>query len=406
MVVPAPGTNDDVSEERKDEPVNSDKSITAGRTYTPPVPFPSRLAQAKLEQKYGKFLQVLSKLQLNIPFLEAIKEMPSYAKFLKDIISNKRKLEESVVETMNGQCSAILGCKVPKKQADPSSFTIPLKLGKDVSAVALADLGASVSVMPLTLCKKINGEMKATRMSIQLADRSVRYPVGILEDFPVQVGNYFVPCDFVIMDMEEDARIPVILGRDFLRTTAANFDVKNGKLSLEILGEQLHFHLPSSMAHSAIGETVYRVDAIVDATTERECTPSIVDPLYAAIEGNYEKDRADVIEMVQVLDVAPTFVPTKAKFEDTPPWKVSTIEERKECTTPPQVELKPLLPSLKYVFLEDNDTYPVIVNAELNGTQIERLLTVLKKYKSVIGYTIDDIKGINPSFCTHEMWSL
>ncbi|XP_057526026.1 uncharacterized protein LOC130805317 [Amaranthus tricolor] len=355
--------------------------MTAGRTYTPPVPFPSRLAQAKLEHKYGKFLKVLSKLQINIPFLEAIKEMPSYAKFLKDIISNKRKLEESVVETLNGQCSAILHCKLPKKQADPGSFTIPLKLGKDVSAVALADLGASVSVMSLTLCKKINGEMKATRMSIQLADRSVRYPIGILEDFPVQVGNYFVSCDFVIMDMEEDARIPVILGRDFLKTTAANFDVKIGKLSLEILGEQLHFHLPSSMAHSAIGETVYRVDAIVDATTERESTPSIVDPLYAAIEGNYEKDRADVIEMVQVLDVAPTFVPAKAKFEDILPWKVSTIEEQKECTTPPQVESKSLPPSLKYVFLEDNDTYPVIVNVELNGTQIERLLTVLKKYK-------------------------
>ncbi|XP_057543958.1 uncharacterized protein LOC130823355 [Amaranthus tricolor] len=169
-VVPAPGTNDDVSEEKKDEPVNSDKSIIAGRTYTPPVSFPSRLAQAKLEHKYRKFLQVLSKLQINIPFLEAIKEMPSYAKFLKDITSNKRKLEESVVETLNGQCSAILQCKVPKKQADPGSFTIPLKLGNDVSVVALADLGASVSVMPLTLCKKINGEMKATRMSIQLAD--------------------------------------------------------------------------------------------------------------------------------------------------------------------------------------------------------------------------------------------
>ncbi|XP_057518483.1 uncharacterized protein LOC130799405 [Amaranthus tricolor] len=215
IVVPDARTNDDVSEEKKDEPVNSDKPTIGGRTYTPPVSFPSRLAQAKLEHKYRKFLQVLSKLQINIPILEAIKEMPFYAKFLKDIISIKRKLEESVVETLNGKCSAILGCKVPKKQADPGSFTIPLKLGKDVSAVALADLGASVSVMPLTLCKKINCKMKATRMSIQLADRSVRYPVAILEDFPVQVGNYFVPCDFVIMDMEEDARIPLILGRDF-----------------------------------------------------------------------------------------------------------------------------------------------------------------------------------------------
>ncbi|XP_057522603.1 uncharacterized protein LOC130802612 [Amaranthus tricolor] len=122
IVVQDSGANDDVSKEKKDELVNSDKPTIAGRTYTPPVSFPSRLAQAKLEHKYGKLLQVLSKLQINIPFLEAIKEMPSYAKFLKDIISNKRKLAESVVETLNGQCSAILECKIPKKQADPGSL--------------------------------------------------------------------------------------------------------------------------------------------------------------------------------------------------------------------------------------------------------------------------------------------
>ena len=193
--------------------------------YVPPVPFPKRLARRKLEEKYGKFLEVLSKLEINIPFIDVIKDVPSYAKFLNEVLSKKRKLLETGVETLRGECRAILECRVPKKEADHRSFTILVKFGKVLVNKALADLGASVSIMPLSLCKRINTEIKPTSLSLQLADRSVRFPVGVVEDFPIQIGKFYVPWDFVIMDIVEDHVIPITLGRDFLKTARAVFDV-------------------------------------------------------------------------------------------------------------------------------------------------------------------------------------
>ncbi|XP_057526423.1 uncharacterized protein LOC130805658 [Amaranthus tricolor] len=179
--------------------------------------------------------------------INVIKEMPSYAKFLKEVLSNKRKLLEIGVETLRGECNAILECKVSKKEADPGCFTIPVNFGEDLVNKTLADLGATVSIMPTVFMQKHQCGFKPTRMSLQLADRSVRFPVGVVEDFPVQIGKFYVPCDFVIMDIVEDHVIPIILGRDYLKTARAVFDVFNGKLTLNILGEDVEFHLPSRM---------------------------------------------------------------------------------------------------------------------------------------------------------------
>ncbi|XP_057252154.1 uncharacterized protein LOC130592059 [Beta vulgaris subsp. vulgaris] len=161
--------------------------------YVPQVPFPQRLAQAKLEKKYGKFLEILKKLHINIPFLDAISEMPSYAKFLKDMLSNKKKLEENASVALTAECSAILQNTLPKKLGDPGSYSIPVKLGDMEIKKALCDLGASVSLMPLSICNKLQmGELKPTRISLQLADRSVKFPLGVLEDVPLRVGKFFI----------------------------------------------------------------------------------------------------------------------------------------------------------------------------------------------------------------------
>ncbi|XP_021769454.1 uncharacterized protein LOC110733674 [Chenopodium quinoa] len=171
--------------------------------YVPKIPFPQRLAQAKLEKNFSKFLDILKKLHINIPFLDAISEMPSYAKFLKDMLSNKRKLEENTTVAFNAECSAILQNTLPKKLGDPGSYSIPVKLGDIKINRALCDLGASVSLMLLSICKKLQmGELKPTRISLQLADRSVKFPLGVLEDVPLRVGKFFIPCDFVVMEME------------------------------------------------------------------------------------------------------------------------------------------------------------------------------------------------------------
>ncbi|XP_021760169.1 DNA damage-inducible protein 1-like, partial [Chenopodium quinoa] len=213
---------------------------SASQVQMPRVPFPQRLAQAKLEKKYGKFLDILKKLHINIPFLDAISEMPSYAKFLKDMLSNKKKLAENATVSLTAECSAILQNTLPKKLGDPGSYSIPVKLGDIEINRALCDLGASVSLMPLSICEKLQmGELKPTRISLQLADRSVKFPLGILEDVPLRVGKFFIPCDFVVMEMEEDAHVPIILGRPFLATAGAIIDMKNGKITFEVGDEKM-----------------------------------------------------------------------------------------------------------------------------------------------------------------------
>jgi len=119
--------------------------------------------------------------------------------------------------SLTEECSAIIQNKLPPKLSDPGSFSIPCSVGGLTISRALCDLGASVSLMPYSICKKLQeGELKPTTISLQLVDRSVKYPLGVLEDVPLQVGKFFIPCDFLVMEMEEDSRIPIILGRPFL----------------------------------------------------------------------------------------------------------------------------------------------------------------------------------------------
>ncbi|KAJ8765482.1 hypothetical protein K2173_014604 [Erythroxylum novogranatense] len=151
--------------------------------------------------------------------------MPSYAKFLKEILSNKRKLEEHETVALTIECSTAIQNKLPPKLKDLGSFSIPCQIGKITIERALCDLGSSVSLMPLSLCRKLDlGELTPTTVSLQLADRSVKYSVGVLEDVPIKVGILYVPVDFVILKMEEDTRTPIIHGRPFLATTGCQID--------------------------------------------------------------------------------------------------------------------------------------------------------------------------------------
>jgi hypothetical protein len=182
------------------------------------VPYPGRLLHQKYEKDYEKFLELFKQPKVNLPFVEALQHMPKYAKFLKDLLTNKRKLEEISSVILNEKCSAVVQNKLPEKMSDPGSFTIPCLFGSSASHRALADLGASIKLMPYSIYSKLDlGELTPTRMSIQLADRSVKYPRGVVENMLVRIDKFVFPVDFVILDMEEDDRVPLILGRLFLK---------------------------------------------------------------------------------------------------------------------------------------------------------------------------------------------
>ncbi|CAH9074071.1 unnamed protein product [Cuscuta epithymum] len=189
------------------------------KNYTPPLPYPARLTRKNNSDQFGKFLHLMKQVQINLPFVDALAQMPKYAKFMKDLLTNKRRLEEASTVTLDEECSAVIRTDLPNKLKDPGSFTIPCFIGDLTFDRALTDLGASINLMPLVLYEKLAlGPLKPTRMCIQLADRSVKYPQGIIEDVLVKVDKFIFPVDFVILDMDQDREVPLILGRPFLAT--------------------------------------------------------------------------------------------------------------------------------------------------------------------------------------------
>ena len=154
---------------------------------------------------------------------------------MKDFLPKRRKLGEYEIVALSKECSAILQKKLPLKLKDSGSFTIPCAIGNTIFERALCDLGGSINLMPLSIFKNLNlGEAIPTTVTLQLADRSLTHPCGMIEDILVKVNNFIFPADFIILDMEEDKEIPIILGRQFLATGRALIDVQKGELRLRV----------------------------------------------------------------------------------------------------------------------------------------------------------------------------
>ncbi|XP_057249960.1 uncharacterized protein LOC104891359 [Beta vulgaris subsp. vulgaris] len=250
------------------------------RPYVPPIPFPQRLKQTKLDSEFQKFLKMFKQLHINIPFIDALMQIPSYSKLLKEIMSKKKKLEKYETIALSEECSAMIQKKLPPKLKDPGSFSIPCTIGDIKFSKALCDLGASVSLMPLSICKKLGlHNIKSTTVSLQLADRSIKYPIGILENVLIKVDKFIIPVDFIILDMDEDIEVPIILGRPFLATAGAIIDVKNGILTFEIGEEKVHFNIFNASKFNSQRDLVCQVDIIEDMTKKKHVTDATNAPL-------------------------------------------------------------------------------------------------------------------------------
>ncbi|XP_021775171.1 uncharacterized protein LOC110739024 [Chenopodium quinoa] len=178
---------------------------------------------------------MLKQLHLTLPFTDVVEQMPNYAKFLKEILSGKRTCDMAETITLTENCSVFIMNKMSPKLKDPENFSIPYAINKIQIDNALCDLGASVRLMPYSVYQRLEiGELLPSKITLQLADRSIKIPKGKVEDVPLRVRKFFIPVDFVVLDMDEDGTIPIILGRLFLATSGAMIDVKSAKISLKI----------------------------------------------------------------------------------------------------------------------------------------------------------------------------
>nr|GEY75309.1 hypothetical protein [Tanacetum cinerariifolium] len=411
----------------------------------PSIPYPSRRdnerrrdqANEQIEKFYEifkemtneqieKFYEIFKEMSFEISFTDALILIPKFASTLKALIGNKEKLSEMARTPINEHCSAVILNKLPKKLGDTGKFLIPYEFPGMDECLALADLGASINLMPLSVWKELLlSKLTPTCMTLELADHSVSKPIGIAKDVSVKVGMFHFPADFVVVDFEQDPRVSLILGRCFLKTGRALIDVHKGELTLRIRNESITYNLDQTSRYSANYDqmTANKIDVTDEAceeysqevlsfsnvTTSGSPTPSddlIVSTTSPTLTPFGDSDfllfeEANAFIGLEDDPDSPEFNPS---YYD-PDGDILMLEAILNTKTiksfvdePHEVELKDLPPHLEYAFLEGDNKLPVIIAKELGDEEKSALIKVLKSHKRAIAWKLSDIQG-NEYYC-------
>nr|GFA79913.1 reverse transcriptase domain-containing protein [Tanacetum cinerariifolium] len=336
------------------------KGITtrSGVAYKgPTIPTPSKV--------------VKQDMSFEISFMDALILMPKFASTLKALIRNKEKLSEMAQTPMNEHCLVVILNKLPKKLSDPDKFLIPCEFPRMDECLALADLGASINLMPLSVWKELAlPELTPTCMTLELSDHSVSKPIGIAKDVKLKVGMFHFLADFVVVDFEPDPRVPLILGSP---TPSNDLIVSTTSPTLTLFGDS--DFLLFEEANAFLG--------LEDDPDSPKLDPSYYDP------------EGDIQMLEAILNSDPT--PSLPNHEQSVPSFTKKLKAYEDKTIkssvdePPEVELKDLPPHLEYVFLEGDNKLPAIIAKELGNEEKAALIKVLKSYKRAIAWKLSDI---------------
>nr|GEW73445.1 reverse transcriptase domain-containing protein [Tanacetum cinerariifolium] len=440
------------------EPVASPVS-TPRLNQRPSIPFPSRLQNQKLHDKANdqreKFFQIFKDLNFNISFADALILMPKFVLSIKRLLTNKDKVCELTRTPLNKHCSVVLVKKLPEKLGDDGKFLIPCDFLEKAECIALADLGASINLIPLSVWNNLSlPNLTPTYMTLELTDRSISRSVGVAKDVYVKVGTFHFQVDFVVIDFDADPRVPLILKRYFLKTRRALINVFEGELTLRVGKEAITFNLDQTSRYSSnynymtakhidvidmaceeysqevlgfsdlivSGNPIPYFDPII-STTSTTLTPfgnsdflleevnAFIaledDPTSLEVDQSYIDSEGDILLLKAFLNDDPSLPPPNQGN-----YLPEVRKEQKICKAksdkssidePPEVELKDLPPHLEYAFLEGDNKLPVIISKDLSVEEKTALITVLKSHKRAIAWKLSDIKGIDPEFCTHKI---
>ncbi|CAN6542461.1 unnamed protein product [Malus baccata var. baccata] len=253
-MAPQPPPQAQSSQNNSGTSMNDDKTYQLLTIMAQGMQNQAKFLQSKNEEEEKDVLETFRKVQVNIPLLDAIKQIPKYAKFLKKLYTTRKRIREKEVVHVSENVSAMLQRKLPPKCKDPGSFTIPCVIGNTRFEHAMLDLGASINVMPYSVYASMNlGKLKNDGVIIQLADRSNAYPKGVLEDVLVQVDHLIFPADFYVLDMEDSTHSPsspLLLGRPFMKTAQTKIDVAKGAVTMAFGGDMINFKIPESIENT------------------------------------------------------------------------------------------------------------------------------------------------------------
>ncbi|GJT96356.1 reverse transcriptase domain-containing protein [Tanacetum coccineum] len=453
-----------VQEQTKDKEPIKEPSFVANKAK-PNLPYPSRLNKEKIRKKddilASKFLEIFCNLHFELSFADALIHMPKFAPMFKKMLNNKDKLIELTKTPLNENCSAVVLKKLPEKLCDHGRFLIPCNFSEFDSYLALADLGASINLMPLSIWKKLQlSGLTETKMVLELADRTISKPTGVAENVFVKVGKFYFPADFVVLDFIADPRVPLILGRPFLRTAHALIDVYEGEITLRNDDQSLTLKCGDapSISYNNL-ESLKKVD-LIDVTCEiysqevlgfsdsvaynnpspyydlivSTSSPTLTpfdesdfllfeeadafiaiddEPVSPVFNATYYDPEGDILILEALLNNDPLPHPNQEDYSPGIQKDLKVVEPQKsslEYATSyepkvefPEVELKELPPHLEYAFLEENNKLPVIISKDLSQDEKTSLINVLKNRKQAIAWKLSDIRGIDPEFCSHKI---
>ncbi|XP_026399757.1 uncharacterized protein LOC113295641 [Papaver somniferum] len=324
------------------------------------APFPHRLMFTKPPTGYKDILDVLQQVKVNIPLLSVIKQIPAYAKSIKDLCTIKRKHNVQKKAFLTGQVSVILKHNTPPKYKDPGCPTIYFIIGKFVIKQALLDLGSSVNLLPFSVYEQLGlGELKPTSVTLQLAERSVKVPIGVAEDVLVQIDKFYYPVDFIVLDTQPvvnaSNEIPIILGRPFLATANALINCQNGIMNLSFGNMTVELNIFDACKYPSGDDDIHEVSMIETIVQEKLSHLEAGDALESSLLNLLDFDEDGSIEEVNsLLDSSPLLDTDKwrSRFESLPINETKTLPSSIEF---PKLDLKPLPSDLKYAFLGQNE---------------------------------------------------
>ena len=343
------------------EPLEEEQPAREEVKHSVPPPFPQAFRKSKKSVNQTEILEVLRQVKVNIPLLDMIKQVPTYAKFLKDLCTVKRSLNVNKKAFLTEQVSAIIKCKNPVKYKDPGCPTISVNIGGTCVKKAFIDLGASVNLLPFSMYKQLGlGELKPTTITLSLADRSIKIPKGTVEDVLIQVDKFYYPLDFVVLDIEPVAvganYALIILGRPFLATSNAVINCQNGVMQLTFGNMTLElniFHLSKMHMHQQEddNEEVCAIEAIL----EEQANELLMQEVLTRELGDSNEDQQE-LKKVSLLHGQ-----WRRKVEVLP--LLTGSEEH----GPQQLDLKPLPIELKYAFLGGKMHCQIVISSLLSN---------------------------------------
>nr|GEU42178.1 DNA-directed DNA polymerase [Tanacetum cinerariifolium] len=348
--------------EKDKEPI--DEPFVVPKTKTN-LPYPSRLAEEQICEKddilAAKFMEIFRDLHFELSFADALVHMPKFAPMFKKLLNNKDKLIELTKTPLYENCSAVVLKKLSKKLGDPGRFLIPCDFSEFDNCLALANLGASINLMPLSIWKKLRlPTLNHTKMVLELVDRTISKPTGVAKNVFVKVRKFDFPADFVVLDFIANPRVPLILGRPFLSTTHALIDVYEGKIILRHDEQSLTLKCgdtPSILYNNF--ESLNKVD-LIDATCE-EYSQEVLgffdvvakvddfiaiddEPISLEIDATYYDPEGDILILEALLNIDPLPPLPNQKYYFLGIHKDLKVIEPKEDMSlndePPEVELR------------------------------------------------------------------